>query len=1032
MKPKIICCGDIHIFNAKRFEEHKHVFSRFYADIEKEKPDVIVVTGDVVDSKIRLSPEQVSLTYEFLENLTKFAHVIMIPGNHDKNLANKDRMDALTPIVDALKGKKLEHDIFYLTKSGVYQMFDINWAVWSCFEDQKNPFEVSGKKSGYTIGLYHGIVTGSQTNSGFSLEGMHVDEFDGCDIVMMSDVHKQQSFRNGEINYTGSLIQTDVSEEPNGSYLVYEDNGNGGYDLRVRTIKNDYSTISVNIDKVDTVKVLPSQKIRLEFDADKYTRAEVMEVVKNVKANHDGGVLVKARVKKIDSAATIIAKSTSQQTANNVIKNHIEEFLKAAGDRFGFKNMTKDQAAIMELDKKFSQGEINEFEYGDFVPVSITMNNFLSFGAKDNTIDFPNGLIGIFGKNRVGKSSVIKAIQFVLFNETPNNVSALKLINKHNRSLPAFVSIKINKAGKIYLIKRTIVPDKKGAAATVALTFHEVDSLGNELNNLTKESRPYTETEIKRYFGINETFEMLSLFSAQKRQTEYIDCKNAERLKLVNKFLGLQPFELKEKNVLDELKEKNAVFSNLQKQLEGESSLSNIEKSINKAKALLKIATSEQIEVMADIQELDESYKGIIQLYDSTLHVANKTVHSAEEINQKIEAKNKELAKLDSHYAYLGNRITESDAEIDRCCKEFEENHGVNPADYKPDNKEVIAIESKRAVIDHDIKRLNSQLGIDVCNSCGKEFTEDEKSKVRGKLNELNQEKINLLGELEAVQTKNTQISNEIKFMENLLDAKDDYSKELLKTENTINKEKVAISDLKNAVNDYNVVQDAKQVIASLEDSVTEYKKEKKELESELNSHKQNVGIIEARIKDQENKMAQLQKKIKEFEELEDEIRLLKAYRKIVNKDGLPLYILNSKISEINDKVNLIVNQVFDFQVIFSIDNEKGDLKIHFSYDGDPDGNEVSLASGSETFIINICIKAGLAQISNLPKIETFFIDEGYDSLDAESIEKLPALFEALCNYYNNVVTISHLDVVKDMCTSKIALTKENKYTVLA
>jgi DNA repair exonuclease SbcCD ATPase subunit len=70
-----------------------------------------------------------------------------------------------------------------------------------------------------------------------------------------------------------------------------------------------------------------------------------------------------------------------------------------------------------------------------------------------------------------------------------------------------------------------------------------------------------------------------------------------------------------------------------------------------------------------------------------------------------------------------------------------------------------------------------------------------------------------------------------------------------------------------------------------------------------------------------------------------------------------------------------------------------------------------------------------LAQISHLPKIDTVFIDEGYDSLDAETIERLPSLFEMLTNYYMNVITISHLEVVKDMCAHQIRLERNSKYT---
>ena len=237
------------------------------------------------------------------------------------------------------------------------------------------------------------------------------------------------------------------------------------------------------------------------------------------------------------------------------------------------------------------------------------------------------------------------------------------------------------------------------------------------------------------------------------------------------------------------------------------------------------------------------------------------------------------------------------------------------------------------------------------------------------------------------------------------------------------------ISDIQLEISEFEKVKESKQIILLLNEKIQEYNNEKKLLQSNLSNTQISIGVYSSKIKEIESKIKIYNERLIILNDLEDEIRLLKAYRKIVSKDGLPLYILNSKINEINEKINLVVSQVFDFDIIFSIDEEKGELKIQFNYPDEKDGNDIGLASGSETFIINICIKVGLSQISNLPKIDSFFIDEGYDSLDAESIEKLPALFNMLINYYKNVITISHMETVKDMCSSQIKLDKKGKYT---
>ena len=189
---KIIGIGDIHIFNHKRFDEHKHVFDNLYNLIASEKPNLIVIGGDVIDSKLRLSPEQIKLCRELLIKLCYFAPVIMIPGNHDTNLQNKERMDSLSPIVLSILSE-IKHPIHYLKNSGLYSFYDINWAVWSCIDDQANPFPSDYVKSDFTIGLYHGVVTGATTDDNFKLSGgVDISEFDNCDMVILADIHKCQ------------------------------------------------------------------------------------------------------------------------------------------------------------------------------------------------------------------------------------------------------------------------------------------------------------------------------------------------------------------------------------------------------------------------------------------------------------------------------------------------------------------------------------------------------------------------------------------------------------------------------------------------------------------------------------------------------------------------------------------------------------------------------------------------------------------------------------------------------------------------
>ena len=105
---KILHVADIHIRNYQRHKEYREVFNQLYSAC-KELPEnsLIYVAGDIVHNKTDISPELIDITSEFLNTLANIRPTIIITGNHDTNLNNTSRLDALTPIVNNLNNKNL-------------------------------------------------------------------------------------------------------------------------------------------------------------------------------------------------------------------------------------------------------------------------------------------------------------------------------------------------------------------------------------------------------------------------------------------------------------------------------------------------------------------------------------------------------------------------------------------------------------------------------------------------------------------------------------------------------------------------------------------------------------------------------------------------------------------------------------------------------------------------------------------------------------------------------------------------------------
>lgn len=99
---KIAHISDTHIRNLKYHKEYREVFRQMYESLKEQKPDFIVHCGDIAHTKTQISPEFVDMASDFFRNLANIAPTYIILGNHDGNLRNSTRQDALSPIVDAL------------------------------------------------------------------------------------------------------------------------------------------------------------------------------------------------------------------------------------------------------------------------------------------------------------------------------------------------------------------------------------------------------------------------------------------------------------------------------------------------------------------------------------------------------------------------------------------------------------------------------------------------------------------------------------------------------------------------------------------------------------------------------------------------------------------------------------------------------------------------------------------------------------------------------------------------------------------
>ena len=220
----ILHCGDIHIpMGTRRHSEYKEVLDNFLIKVKEITADyefgevAVLIAGDLLHNKLEISNEMNVLVSDFLQELNTIALTLLITGNHDKGI-NSDRVDSITPIIKMLKLKNVRYlDMELEYKSGFMEIDNVIFCLYSIFDD----YNLQGVKVSKInnpdklhIGLFHGCLDGSVLDSTFTLGGINKELFDGCQLVLMADIHKRQFIDlNGvTLCYCGSLHQNSFGE----------------------------------------------------------------------------------------------------------------------------------------------------------------------------------------------------------------------------------------------------------------------------------------------------------------------------------------------------------------------------------------------------------------------------------------------------------------------------------------------------------------------------------------------------------------------------------------------------------------------------------------------------------------------------------------------------------------------------------------------------------------------------------------------------------------------------------------------------
>jgi DNA repair exonuclease SbcCD ATPase subunit len=1042
---RIYHIADIHIRNVKRHKEFRGVFEKMFEEIRQRGTDdsIIYLAGDIAHAKLEMSPELVKEISWLFTECTKHCPTILIAGNHDCNMNNSDRLDVLTPIVEALN---LEN-FHYLKDTQIFWLDGVAFSVFSIFDNKDNWITADDwtmMPARKKIALFHGPVDHSQTDIGYVVSSRHftTDLFDGFDLALLGDIHKRQELispKGCKCVYAGSLVQQNFGE-------TLDKHGFLVWDLDTLTyeevdIKNDYGYYTMDIiagvvpdvtdlpthprlrvrfsdtDAVDTKKAIT--EIRMKYGVEDFTTIRTDSLAKKKTGDRDNQLELED-----------ITDVTYQ---NSLLTDYIQRMMPFVTEEEiqGIQSLNKEINGRIELDELIRNVK--------WKPVRFEFSNMFSYG-ENNVINFSkvNGLMGLFAPNAAGKSSLFDAISFCLFDRCSRAYKASNIMN--NRKGDFHCQLDFEVEGVQYFIRREARTINKGKNVKVDVQFWRiVDGVTESLNGTERRD---TNQVIEGYVGRYEDFVMTAL-SLQGNNALFIDKSQSERKDLLAQFMGLDIFDKLYETASNDIKEVAILIRNFKRTdfttelAQKETDLKEAKKELSELESQVKTLNKDKEVIQNEISDLKESLTPIDTKLDiKALGVAKSTILTKIETNEKDRETKR--AKINEYIGLLGD-VSQS----------INEHAVVNGMDIDDAKKEWDLAKGKIADVQTQIDKLESQYEANLdklkhleqheydpnCKFCMNNVfvkdaidTKDIVKTQQSQLETLNVSHQMLIkvtepfSEVDDVWTKLVELRN--KYHKGIV-VREKAEAELGTLETQYQLLQNQIQNVQSDINKYYDNEATIQKNAETNEQIKSLESDKKELDKKITDINKKITACTMRMGSIQAFIDSTKQKMEEVKDLEAKSNLYTYYLDAVKKDGVPYELISKAMPVIESEVNNILAQVVDFSLSMDTDGKNINAKIVYE---DQEWS-LEMCSGMEKFISGLAIRVALINICGLPRPNFLVIDEGFGTLDADNLSSLFMMMQYLKTQFDFIWMISHLEQMRDIVDGLIEIKKENGFS---
>ena len=773
-------------------------------------------------------------------------------------------------------------------------------------------------------------------------------------------------------------------------------------------------------------------------------------------------------------------------------------------DKSEVSDMVKSYCNLNDYDEELTENIMKQLqEYLDKIEynfnntlkkinlIYLKFDNLFCFGTR-NFVDFTklHNITGLIGDNGSGKSSLINAILFSIFDKfyKGDKWGAINTLTNHD----GFSEIKLQVNNDFFIIKRTFIFGKK---KTYDVEIYKNDELidleKNKANN-------YIYQNICTY----EDFIYSSVIL--QKSGNFINYRDSDKKKFIETIFNLDIIKI----INDDIKkDKKQIIAKLKVKKQDKDKLeeNDIENNHKKYRKKLKTNNGNISEIEKEISDLSKKLEKIkLDGEFNTKIISQIKKHLSFDLLKLKE----DLDKFNNIEKTYGAFVSEKKKEKNRLL-EIKEQYLKSL--YQVDNVDCSLKES----IEHDLKNLVIHKVPDNVLSNYQLYLESKKKRktLSNNLVNANNKLKNTLDDYNKI--KDHQVNDQCQAcITNILTInKRKLEFELILDEININSNKIKL-DLEecNKICNSSYLEDYEKFMENkgTEKRIKRLKKQLSEISKCIHNNKVNdkIKIINKKLKKNKlkklenyDKYLELKDKLEDYEKTDMKLKSIKNYEKYVslinNYDNLDTCIIENqkleslltnkkiefkkllkekdilkenlfkykhKLEQLSDlkeeiadleydkvlidQINLIFNkdQFIDFylnnNVLPSITRKANEILKTFSnlqinqktlnekfiIEKIENGLAINSSSfcGFEDFMVNLCIRMAINILNKKTRTNFLIIDEGFGVCDETNVQKLNELFDIIKNDYSWCLIISHLENVKNKFDNTFVIDSDN------